>query len=57
MLFGGTLGGGEGIGLSQSYGFDPGVSLRCSGPSVALDFPRADLLSYCFFFAPGTSAV
>ena len=57
MLFGGTSGGGEGIGLSQSYGFDLGVSLRCSGPSVALDFPRADLLSYCFFFAPGTSAV
>ena len=57
MLSDDTSGGGEWIGLSQSYDFDLGVSLRCSGPSVALDFPRADLLSYCFFFAPGTSAV
>ena len=57
MFLDGTSGGDQLIGLSQSYAFELGVSLRCSGSSVALDFPRADLLSYCFLFAPGTSAV
>lgn len=57
MLSDGTSGADEWIGLSQYYVFYLGVSLHCSGPSVALDFPRVDPLSYCFFFAPGASAV
>lgn len=43
ILSHGTSSTDEWIVLSQYYVFVSGVLLHCSGPSVALDFPRADL--------------